>query len=138
MSKRRFRKLSVLAKIETGYGTDSTPTGAANGVQMKNVTFTPLEAEEVAVDAKNILKLQEGSYIRITVKDSGSGIPKEDLPRIFDPYFTTKKPEARQGLGLPICESLLKHYKGGIAVESAWGKGAAFHLYRPVDNEPVE
>lgn len=50
MSKRRFRKLSVLAKIETGYGTDSTPTGAANGVQMKNVTFTPLEAEEVSRD----------------------------------------------------------------------------------------
>ena len=97
-----------------------------------------IEAEEVAVDAKNILKLQEGSYIRITVKDSGSGIPKEDLPRIFDPYFTTKKPEARQGLGLPICESLLKHHKGGIAVESEWGKGAAFHLYLPVDNEPVE
>lgn len=50
MAKRRFRKLSVLAKIETTYGTDAAPTGAANGIQMKNVTFTPIEAEEVSRD----------------------------------------------------------------------------------------
>lgn len=97
-----------------------------------------IDAEEAAVDAKNILKLREGRYIRITIRDSGSGIRKEYLPRIFDPYFTTKKAGERRGLGLSMCQSLLRHHKGGIAVESEWGKGAAFHLYLPVETEPVE
>ncbi len=96
-----------------------------------------VDAQEVSVDAKNALKLQEGRYIRITIKDSGHGIRKEDLPRIFDPYFTTKKTGARKGLGLPMCQSLLRHHKGGIAVESEWGKGAAFHLYLPAAAEPI-
>ncbi len=96
-----------------------------------------IDAQEVNVDAKNALKLREGRYIRITIKDSGSGIRKEDLPRIFDPYFTTKREGARRGLGLPMCQSLLRHHQGGIAVESEWGKGAAFHLYLPVDTDPI-
>ena len=96
-----------------------------------------VDAQEVSVDAKNALKLQDGRYIRITIKDSGHGIRKEDLPRIFDPYFTTKKTGARKGLGLPMCQSLLRHHKGGIAVESEWGKGAAFHLYLPAAAEPI-
>ena len=96
-----------------------------------------IDAQEVNVDAKNVLKLQEGRYIRITIKDSGHGIRKEDLPRIFDPYFTTKKTGARKGLGLPMCQSLLRHHQGGIAVESEWGKGAAFHLYLPAAAEPI-
>jgi signal transduction histidine kinase len=97
-----------------------------------------IDAEEVNVDKKNILKLREGRYIRITIKDSGSGIRNEDLSRIFDPYFTTKKTGDRKGLGLPICDSILKHHKGGIAVESEWGKGATFHLYLPADSDPIE
>ena len=96
-----------------------------------------IDAQEVNVDAKNALKLREGRYIRITVRDSGHGIRKEDLPRIFDPYFTTKKEGARKGLGLPMCQSLLRHHQGGIAVESEWGKGAAFHLYLPAAAEPI-
>lgn len=48
MSKRLFRKLSALAKIETTYGTDAAPTGGANGIQMKNVSYTPLEGEEIS------------------------------------------------------------------------------------------
>jgi PAS domain S-box-containing protein len=91
-----------------------------------------IEAEEVTVDASNALKLHEGRYIKITTKDSGSGIKKEDLSRIFDPYFTTKKTGGTRGLGLSICETILNKHKGGIAVESEWGRGAAFHLYLPV------
>lgn len=106
---------------------EATPEGGAIAI----------DAQEVTVDAKNVLKLQEGRYIRITIKDSGHGIRKEDLPRIFDPYFTTKKEGARKGLGLPMCQSLLRHHKGGIAVESEWGKGAAFHLYLPAAADPI-
>jgi PAS domain S-box-containing protein len=96
-----------------------------------------IDTEEVALDANNVLKLHEGRYIRITVKNSGSGIRKEDLSKIFDPYFTTKKTGGERGLGLPICESLLKNHKGGIAVESEWGKGAAFYLYLPVYDDQI-
>lgn len=50
MSKRLYRKLSILVKVSPTYGADPTPTGAANGVQMKNVTFTPIEGEEISRD----------------------------------------------------------------------------------------
>lgn len=50
MSKRLYRKLSILAKVSPTYGADPTPTGAANGVQMSNVTFTPIEGEEISRD----------------------------------------------------------------------------------------
>ena len=54
--------------------------------------------------------------LQTTVKDTGSGIPKEQLPHIFDPFFTTK--EAGTGLGLSIVHGIIKEHKGSIKVES--------------------
>ena len=73
----------------------------------------------------------QGSYVRIIIKDQGTGIPRENLSRIFDPYFTTKKKKERGGigLGLAICDSIIKYHKGLISVESVVNSGTTFSIY---------
>lgn len=68
-----------------------------------------------------------------SVVDHGIGIPKENLTRIFDPYFTTKDRYSNKGmgLGLAICYSIIKKHDGLITVASELGEGSAFTVYLP-------
>jgi signal transduction histidine kinase len=79
----------------------------------------------------NIRTLGQGNYIRITIKDNGVGIPRENLSRIFDPYFTTKEKKGRGGigLGLAISDSIIKNHNGLITVESIANSGTTFSIY---------
>jgi signal transduction histidine kinase len=80
------------------------------------------------------------SYVRLSVVDSGPGIPAEVLPRIFEPFFTTKNmgAEPGTGLGLSVVYTIAQEEGLGIAVESAPGNGAAFHLFIPVTPKSAE
>jgi CheY-like chemotaxis protein len=80
--------------------------------------------------------LEPGNYVKISIKDEGAGMPEETLPKIFDPYFTTKK-EGR-GLGLASCYSIVSKHGGAIEVESEEGKGSTFTLYLPASNNQPE
>ena len=73
-----------------------------------------------------------GEYARITVSDTGSGISKADLAKIFDPYFTTKQKGDGTGLGLFVVHGIIKKYQGTITVYSEPGKGTTFHVYLPI------
>ncbi|MBI5577853.1 MAG: PAS domain S-box protein [Deltaproteobacteria bacterium] len=75
--------------------------------------------------------LDTGLYVRLSVKDTGQGIPLETQERIFDPYFTTKEKGVGTGLGLAVVSGIVKKSKGAIRVESEPGKGAAFHIFLP-------
>jgi PAS domain S-box-containing protein len=75
------------------------------------------------------LPISPGKYIKISVADQGSGIAKDIMPRLFDPYFTTK--EEGSGLGLSIVHSIIKNHDGHIQVESEPGQGTVFHIYLP-------
>jgi signal transduction histidine kinase len=88
-----------------------------------------LNAENTATGT-NIRTLGQGNYVRIIIKDNGHGIPRENLSRIFDPYFTTKK-ERRGGigLGLAISDTLIKYHNGLISVESIVNSGTTFSIY---------
>jgi CheY-like chemotaxis protein len=77
--------------------------------------------------------LKAGDYIRISVSDTGVGIPENLLKRIFDPFFTTK--QKGNGLGLAVCYSIVRNHDGCIDVESAPGKGSTFHIYLPASND---
>ena len=68
----------------------------------------------------------------ISVADTGFGISPEDLPKIFQPFFTAKKKRGL-GLGLPICDRIIKNHGGRIKVESQPGQGTTFEIYLPVD-----
>jgi signal transduction histidine kinase len=79
----------------------------------------------------NIRSVKQGNYVRIIIKDQGTGIPRENLSRIFDPYFTTKKKKERGGigLGLAISDSIIKYHNGLISVESIVNSGTTFSIY---------
>ncbi len=76
-------------------------------------------------------ELKPGPYVCLTVKDTGEGIPPEIMPKIFDPYFTTKRDKQGSGLGLAIVRCLVKSYKGAIFVSSEAGRGTMFQIYLP-------
>ncbi len=75
--------------------------------------------------------LKEGRYVKISFKDEGIGIPKKNMKKIFDPYFTTKEMGTQKGmgLGLSICHSIIKGHGGDVSVESQEGVGATFNIY---------
>ena len=76
--------------------------------------------------ATSRIKNDGGGKVEITVRDTGRGINKEDLKTIFKPFFTTKRKGT--GLGLPICQRIVKNHGGHIYVESTSGKGTAFFV----------
>lgn len=92
--------------------------------------------ENAVIQEDNPLHLEQGNYVKITINDSGKGIPDELQKKIFDPFFTTK--ENGRGLGLSICYSILKRHNGIITVESRPGAGTTFALYLPACFEKIE
>lgn len=72
-----------------------------------------------------------GSFLRLTVSDTGSGIPAEIMDRIFEPFFTTKGPEHGTGLGLSTVAGIVRNHGGFVDVSSQPGVGTSFHVYLP-------
>ncbi len=95
------------------------PQGGAIGVTCDNVEL----------GASSAVPLGAGRYVRISVRDEGSGIPPEHLPRIFDPYFTTK--QTGSGLGLATVYAIVRKHGGHVAVSSRLGGGTTFDVWLP-------
>ncbi len=96
------------------------PDGGLLEIQVRNV-----------VSAVNLPETLEPAtkYIMIILKDQGIGIPKDQLQKIFDPYFTTK--QKGSGLGLAVCHAIIKKHAGYISVKSTIAKGTTFLIYLP-------
>ncbi len=99
--------------------------------------YIRIEAENITLDepsARLILGARPGAYVRLRVKDNGTGIPQEIMDRIFDPFFTTKEVGKGTGLGLSTVLSIVKNHGGLIDVDSVLGKGTTFTiLFPPAD-----
>ncbi len=84
--------------------------------------------------------LEPGEYVRLTVEDTGHGIPPEIRERIFDPYFTTKDVDEGSGMGLSVVQGIVTVHGGAVTVESRPGEGSVFSVYLPriehQDDEP--
>ncbi len=74
----------------------------------------------------------ESGDIRMDVRDTGTGIPREQLDSIFDPFFTTKKEGEGTGLGLSVTYNIIQRHNGRITVESTVGRGTCFSIFLPV------
>ncbi len=76
-----------------------------------------------------------GKYLTVAIADTGSGIPKEILPKIFDPFFTTKEVNQGSGLGLSISYSIIRSHRGNLSVTSSPGEGSVFTIELPLTKE---
>jgi len=105
------------------------PNGGTIHIKAENI----VSSEKMA---KQGLVVNQGPYVKIVIQDSGIGIPKETIGKIFDPYFTTK--EHGSGLGLATSHSIIKKHGGYIGVESSPGKGTIFSIYLPASPRSTE
>jgi two-component system, NtrC family, sensor kinase len=87
------------------------------------------EGGELRLSAEN----SDGGVL-VRVADTGPGISEKDLARIFEPFYSTKSSDGKHtGLGLPICQEIMRNLKGRIGVDSAGGKGTVFSLWFPLE-----
>lgn len=86
-------------------------------------------AANVRLTVDRIAQLPAGDYVKLSVRDNGTGISAEHLVKIFDPYFTTK--QQGSGLGLATVYSIIRKHQGHIMVESKIGEGTRFQLWLP-------
>lgn len=97
-----------------------------------NLGLNALDAMEKQRPAILTLRaINSGTMVRFSIIDCGQGIKAEHLPRIFNPFFTTKGPDKGTGLGLSVCESIVRQHGGEISVESMFGHGTKFSLTLP-------
>ncbi|MGV3620391.1 MAG: hybrid sensor histidine kinase/response regulator [Archangium sp.] len=97
------------------------------------ITFT---TERVELDDEwcrsSGFDLQPGTYLRVSVRDTGTGIAAEHLGRVFEPFFTTKEEGKGTGLGLASVFGVLREHRGAVHVYSERGRGTVFHLSLPL------
>ena len=79
--------------------------------------------------------LPPGGYVALIVKDTGCGMSKQVLDRIFEPYYTTKPVEKGSGMGLAVVHGIVEYHTGGIHVDSEPGKGTCVSILLPEADE---
>jgi PAS domain S-box-containing protein len=111
-------------------------TNAAHAINEKDgvleISLANIELDQRALT--EIPDIQPGSYLKISVRDTGNGIPPEALQQIFNPYFTTKEKGEGTGLGLAVVQGIVKSLNGAITVDSEVANGSTFHVYLPTIN----
>jgi two-component system, NtrC family, sensor kinase len=127
-----WNELKYKANVTKDYG--ELPLVKCYPRQLNQVFMNILVNAAQAIDEKGEIKIttrSEGEQVRITISDTGSGIPKENLSKIFDPFFTTKEVGKGTGLGLNVAYNVIKKHNGMIDVESTLDKGTTFTIHLP-------
>jgi PAS domain S-box-containing protein len=104
---------------------DAMPGGGTLTIKTENVSLS-------SSDCKSLHEARPGRYVRLSVRDTGSGIEPEVIDRIFEPFFSTKEIGKGTGLGLSVVYGVVSQHEGWIDVDSEVGKGTTFHVYLPV------
>jgi two-component system cell cycle sensor histidine kinase/response regulator CckA len=85
--------------------------------------------------ARHNIDARPGKFVRLTVADTGPGVPPEVIDKVFEPFFTTKPVGKGTGLGLSTVYSIVRSHGGFVSVESEVGKGTTFYAYLPASEE---
>ena len=103
--------------------------------QMQQVFINLFNNAAEAMDAEGTITITSSSldhnWVEIKISDTGTGIPQEDLNKVFSPFYTTKSPGKGTGLGLSITYGIIKMHRGQINVQSQEGKGTTFTITLP-------
>jgi signal transduction histidine kinase len=115
---------------------ESSPLAMVDPHQMRQIFLNLLFNALDATPKGGIIRIATssapgGAVVRIT--DNGVGIPKDELPRVFDLFFTTK--EKGTGLGLAICRKIIEDHGGTVSIRSSRGEGTEVELVVPVNNQ---
>jgi len=124
------------AEVIREYGNTPLIRGNARGLNLavKNILINAGQA----IEKKGQVRIEtstDDKFVSITISDTGHGIPKESLSKIYDPFFTTKNGHHSIGLGLNIVHNIIRQHKGTIEVQSELGRGSIFTLRIPIDNK---
>lgn len=103
---------------------DAMPNGGTLGVDVTEITIP-------AVPRGRLADMAAGAYVRVSVSDTGSGMPPETVEQIFDPFFTTKAVGEGTGLGLSTARGIVVSHGGYVTVDSRLGHGTTFAVYLP-------
>ena len=101
--------------------------------------YLRLKTENIVIDedyCHHVTDAAPGEFIRLTVEDSGAGMSREMMDKIFDPFFSTKGPGHGTGLGLSVVYGVVRQHQGWINVYSEPGHGTIFKIYLPISKEP--
>ncbi len=137
---RELRKYRIAVETDLQPG---TPQAMVSGNQIQRVLLNLLINARQAMEEGGTILIRLSSdesdpaFVNLTVRDSGSGIPQEQLPRIFDSFYSTKdgpdeSGKGGTGLGLSACKEVIDAHGGKIKVQSTVGRGTAFILSLPV------
>jgi two-component system NtrC family sensor kinase len=123
--------------IQTDYG-EELPRITIDAAQLQQAVLNIIDNAIDAIGRAGTIKVRTGlekrdnTQVIIKISDTGCGIAKEMLPKIFDPFYTTKGPKEGIGLGLSVSYKIIEQLNGKIAVESVKGKGTTFTICLPV------
>jgi len=92
---------------------------------------------DVSYCESSLFQIEPGAYLKVEVRDTGTGIPQENLPHIFEPFFTTKKQGEGTGLGLAAVYGTIQHHHGAMNVYSEEGVGTSFHILLPLSEQEM-
>jgi PAS domain S-box-containing protein len=99
------------------------------------VSLHETDIDQASIDSG--IEVPPGRYLKLSVSDTGCGMNKDTLSRIFEPYFTTKEKGVGTGLGLAVVHGIVKEHQGRVSVYSEPGQGTTFNVYLPIIHEAV-
>jgi signal transduction histidine kinase/CheY-like chemotaxis protein len=121
-------------EVDAGQFHQAVSNIVINAIQaMPEGGIIQIKTENADIDSVESIPLPRGNYIRIGITDQGTGIPPENMSKIFNPFFTTK--QKGNGLGLATTFSIIKRHHGYISVESGLKQGTVFNIYLPASAE---
>jgi two-component system NtrC family sensor kinase len=134
----RFKRTTVNAELDASIGAEVTgdPDQLTQVIMALLLNAMDAIGTDGAITLRTVRDDTQPGMVRVEVQDEGHGIPREDLTKIFEPFYTTKAPGKGTGLGLSICYGIISDHGGRIEVDSTVGEGTTFRIVLPGRSGP--